>query len=236
MQEGSVNCIAYSITLQAKTYIVPKTATFRVSGSFSKFKRNKINLFLVCCSFKSHKKTQFKMLPWSVSGACSFEDERIIVDLPEILWRTALSKVWLRKKVYQQSELNSESEKAPLFSKPNNAYVVLKFHWTPPNRFMTCANANSFFFFAWKNRTGKHCSKKNLKNAISGPKSLHLSTWKHREQMESKEDLNSMVDHGLRTPPAPWLWSFWRHLGVNILWGQVECMQCVDLSFHYLEF
>lgn len=157
---------------------------------------------------------------------CSFQDERIIVDLSESLWRTALSRVWLRKKIYQYSELNTESEKASLFSKLNKACVALKFHWTPLNRFMACANASLFFFFfAWKNRTGTELLKKNnLKNAISDPKSLYFSTRKSREQMGSKGKLNSMVDHGLSTPPAPWLQSFWKHLGLIIFWGQVECM------------
>lgn len=62
LEKGLVNCRAYSITIQANTYNVPKTNNFRVSSSVSKFKRNKIGLFLFCCSFKNLQKRQFKML------------------------------------------------------------------------------------------------------------------------------------------------------------------------------
>lgn len=159
-----MNCRAYSITLWANTYNFPKTATFRVSGFFWKFKRNKMNLFPVCCSFKSHRKRQFKMLPWSASGAGNY--------LFISRWENNCWSIWeslkncsfkgmAQEKVYQYSELNTESEKASLFSKLNKACVALKFHWTPLTRFMACANASLFFFFfAWKNRTGTELLKK----------------------------------------------------------------------------
>lgn len=156
---------------------------------------------------------------------CSFRDETVIVNLSESLWRTVLSRVWLRKKSTNSQNSTLRVKKHPYFLSQTmlmwhlNSTGLLQtglWHVQMPTRF-----SSSLLERIEQENT---VQKKNLRNAISGPKSLYFSKWRSREQVGSKGNLNSMVDHGLSTPPAPSLQNFWRHLGLIILWGQVECM------------
>lgn len=100
---------------------------------------------------------------------CSFQDERIIVDLPESLWRTALSRVWLRKKSTNCQNLALRVKKHPYFL----SQTMLMWHLNSTGLLQTGlwrANAPPFFFFAWKNRTEKDCSKTKSEKCNLWPK------------------------------------------------------------------
>lgn len=122
---------------------------------------------------------------------CSFQDERIIVDLPESLWRTVLSRVQLRKKSTNSQNPALRVKKHPYFLSQTMFAWYLNFSGLIQTG-LWCASASSlFFFFVWKNKV--YSRKKTEKNSISGPIILYLSTWKSKEQIGNTGTLKSMT-------------------------------------------
>lgn len=117
-------------------------------------------LFAVVSKAIVHLKSYLEVL-LLLEIICSFQDERIIVDLPESLWRTVLSRVQLRKKSTNSQNLALRVKKHPYFLSQTMFAWYLNFSGLIQTG-LWCASASFLFFlFVWKNKV--YSRKKNEK-------------------------------------------------------------------------